>query len=112
MDGIFDRIKFNAEGLVPAIAQSASTYQVLMMAWMNREAIDLTITTKTATYFSRSRNEIWVKGATSGNTQSVVEMRLDCDGDTVLLLVNEAGPACHTGTDTCFDADLIAEFHS
>lgn len=110
MDELFERIKFNPDGLIPAIAQSAQTGEVLMLAWMNRESIELTLTSKSATYFSRSRNEIWVKGATSGNTQKVTEIRLDCDGDTILLKVEEAGPACHTGNQTCFDADLIAEF--
>lgn len=112
MDGLFERIRFNVDGLVPTIAQSAVTGEVLMLAWMNRESLELTLSTKTATYFSRSRNEIWVKGATSGNTQKVKEIRLDCDGDTILLKVVEAGPACHTGAKTCFDEDLIMEFEA
>lgn len=112
MDGLFERMKFNDDGLIPAIAQSATTGEVLMLAWMNRESLELSINTKTATYFSRSRNELWVKGATSGNTQKIKEIRLDCDGDTILLKVEEAGPACHTGARTCFDEDLILEFEA
>ena len=112
MSEIFDRIKFNSDGLVPAIAQAADTGEVLMMAWMNQVALELTIATQKATYFSRSRNQLWIKGETSGNTQKVREIRLDCDGDTILLKVEPAGPACHTGANTCFDADLVLRFES
>lgn len=112
MSEILDRIKFNADGLVPAIAQAADTGEVLMMAWMNQAALELTIATKTATYFSRARNQLWIKGETSGNTQKVREIRLDCDGDTILLKVEPAGPACHTGANTCFDEDLVLRFES
>jgi phosphoribosyl-AMP cyclohydrolase len=101
------RLKRNADGLVCAVAQQHDTGKVLMVAWMNDEAIDLTLTTRRATYFSRSRNQLWVKGETSGNTQHVREARIDCDGDTILLLVDQTGPACHTGTPTCFDNGLI-----
>lgn len=104
---IADRLKRNDAGLVAAIAQDATTGAVLMQAWMNDEALHLTLTTGQATYWSRSRNELWVKGATSGHTQKVREARLDCDGDTVLLQVDQVGPACHTGTTTCFDSDLL-----
>ena len=97
-----DRVSFNADGLVPAVAQDASTGQVLMLAWMDREAVTETLSTGAATYFSRSRGRRWVKGETSGNTQKVLAMALDCDGDTLLLTVEQTGPACHTGTATCF----------
>jgi phosphoribosyl-AMP cyclohydrolase len=101
------RLKRNADGLVCAVAQQRGTGEVLMVAWMDDEALDRTLTTRRATYFSRSRNEIWVKGETSGHTQQVHEVRLDCDGDTVLLIVDQTGAACHTGDRTCFDADGI-----
>jgi len=101
------RLKRNADGLICAVAQQRGTGEVLMVAWMNDEALEATLTTRRGTYFSRSRNEIWVKGETSGHTQQVHEVRLDCDGDTVLLTVDQTGPACHTGTRTCFDADLL-----
>lgn len=104
---IADRLKRNDDGLVAAIAQDLTTKAVLMQAWMDDEALHLTLTTGQATYWSRSRNELWVKGATSGHTQKVHEVRLDCDGDTVLLLVEQTGGACHTGDITCFDADLL-----
>lgn len=102
-----DRVNFNADGLVPAIAQDVKTGDVLMLAWMNREALELTLINREATYFSRSRNSLWIKGATSGHTQAVIEVSLDCDGDTVLLKVEQVGGACHTGDHTCFDADVI-----
>ncbi len=95
-------VSFNAEGLVPAIAQDAKTGQVLMMAWMNRETLKATLETGEVTYWSRSRNEIWHKGATSGHTQKLVEAWVDCDGDTLLMKVEQTGPACHTGARSCF----------
>jgi phosphoribosyl-AMP cyclohydrolase len=101
------RLKRTADGLVCAVAQQRGTGEVLMVAWMNDEALELTLTTRRGTYFSRSRNEIWVKGETSGHTQQVHEVRLDCDGDTVLLIVDQQGAACHTGDRTCFDADVL-----
>ena len=101
------RLKRNSDGLICAVVQQRGTGEVLMVAWMNDEALDRTLTTRQGTYFSRSRNTIWVKGETSGHTQHVHEVRLDCDGDTVLLVVDQTGPACHTGTHTCFDADLL-----
>lgn len=104
---ILDRVAFNEAGLVPAIAQDVANGEVLMLAWMNREALELTLTTGAATYFSRSRNEIWVKGATSGHTQRVIEVSLDCDADAILLKVEQVGGACHTGDHTCFDADVV-----
>jgi len=96
-----------ANGLIPAIAQDARTNQVLMLAWMSEESLVKTIESKRATYFSRSRNEIWVKGETSGHFQEVVEISFDCDGDAILLKVNQIGNACHTGAVTCFHNDLL-----
>jgi phosphoribosyl-AMP cyclohydrolase len=101
------RLKRTADGLVCAIAQEHGTGAVLMVAWMNDEALHLTLTTRKATYYSRSRQQLWVKGETSGHTQHVREVRLDCDGDAVLLVVDQTGPACHTGTHTCFDGDVL-----
>ncbi len=89
--------------LVTAIAQDAGSGRVLMVAWMDAEALARTLATGLATYYSRSRQELWVKGLTSGNTQRVVEVSLDCDGDAVLLRVDPAGPSCHTGLESCFD---------
>lgn len=102
-----NRVRFNSEGLVPAIAQDASSGDVLMLAWMNAEALTRTLETGNATYFSRSRQELWVKGGTSGNRQTVREVALDCDHDTVLLTVNQLGPACHTDTKTCFTGRVV-----
>ncbi|HYS39293.1 MAG TPA: phosphoribosyl-AMP cyclohydrolase [Pseudonocardiaceae bacterium] len=101
------RLKRTTDGLVCAIAQEQGTGKVLMVAWMNDEALHRTLTTRKATYYSRSRQQLWVKGETSGHTQHVHEVRLDCDGDTVLLTVDQTGPACHTGTHTCFDSDVL-----
>ena len=101
------RLKRNPEGLVCAIAQQRGTGEVLMVAWMDDEALHRTLTTGRATYWSRSREEYWEKGATSGNGQQVHEVRLDCDGDAVLLVVDQTGAACHTGERTCFDADVL-----
>ncbi|MGH3432511.1 MAG: phosphoribosyl-AMP cyclohydrolase [Thermocrispum sp.] len=96
------RLKRNADGLVAAIAVDATSGAVLMQAWMNDEALALTLATRRATYFSRSRQALWIKGEESGHTQHVREARIDCDGDTILLRVDQVGPACHTGTPTCF----------
>lgn len=104
---IAKRLKRNADGLVAAVAQERGTGAVLMVAWMDDDALARTLETREATYYSRSRGEQWVKGATSGHTQKVHSVRLDCDGDTVLLEVDQAGGACHTGDHTCFDADLL-----
>ena len=95
-------VKFNDQGLVPAIVQDADTKEVLMMGWMNAEALEKSLSTRLATFFSRSRNAIWVKGETSGHTQAIVEARVDCDQDVVLLLCRSNGPACHAGYHTCF----------
>jgi phosphoribosyl-AMP cyclohydrolase len=101
------RLKRTPDGLVCAIAQQRGTGEVLMVAWMDEEALRRTLATRKATYWSRSRGEYWEKGARSGHTQRVHEVRLDCDGDTLLLIVDQTGPACHTGTRTCFDTDLL-----
>ncbi len=103
------RLTRNADGLVPAVVQQHDTGEVLMLAWLNDEALALTLRTGRATYFSRSRRELWIKGETSGHRQWVREVRLDCDGDTLLIKVDQEGGACHTGDWTCFDADLIAD---
>ena len=95
-------LKFNEAGLIPAIAQDATTHEVLMLAWMNAESVAQTLETGTVTYWSRSRQAFWIKGETSGNAQKMVEMRLDCDRDCLLVLVDQTGPACHTGRRTCF----------
>ncbi|HEV3171150.1 MAG TPA: phosphoribosyl-AMP cyclohydrolase [Actinocrinis sp.] len=104
---IADRLRRTADGLVPAIAQQHDTGEVLMLAWMDDEALRRTLATGRATYWSRSRREYWVKGDTSGHVQRVVSVALDCDGDTILLKVDQTGPACHTGTRTCFDGRTL-----
>jgi len=99
----FDELKFDDRGLIPAIVQDASTREVLTLAYMNRESLARTIETRETWFWSRSRNELWHKGATSGNTQQVVDLVADCDGDAIVVLVKPAGPACHTGARSCFD---------
>jgi phosphoribosyl-AMP cyclohydrolase len=101
------RLKRDPNGLFVAVAQDRTSGQVLMVAWMDDEALARTLETRKGTYFSRSRNQYWVKGETSGHTQHVHSVRLDCDGDTVLLEVDQVGAACHTGDRTCFDADQL-----
>ena len=101
------RLKRDPNGLFVAVAQDRASGQVLMVAWMDDEALARTLETRKGTYFSRSRNQYWVKGETSGHTQHVHSVRLDCDGDTVLLEVDQVGAACHTGDRTCFDADEL-----
>ncbi|MBO9520386.1 MAG: phosphoribosyl-AMP cyclohydrolase [Nocardioidaceae bacterium] len=101
------RLKRNEHGLVPAVVQQHDTGEVLMLGWMDDEALHRTLTTGRGTFWSRSRQEYWVKGETSGHRQHVVEVRLDCDGDTLLVKVDQEGPACHTGARTCFDADQL-----
>jgi len=97
-----ENLKFDASGLIPAVVQDADTNQVLMLAYMNAESFQLTLETKETHFWSRSRQELWHKGATSGNTQQVIEVKVDCDADTLLIRVHPAGPACHTGEQTCF----------
>jgi len=99
---LIDDLKFDAHGLLPAIAQDASSGRVLMLAWMNREAFEQTLATGFAHYYSRSRKKQWKKGETSGHVQKIVDMYLDCDGDTLLLKVEQTGPACHTNRESCF----------
>ncbi|MEC8074637.1 MAG: phosphoribosyl-AMP cyclohydrolase [Pseudomonadota bacterium] len=97
-----DVVKFNDQGLVPAIAQDSTSGTVLMLAWMNRDAIDQTLASGLVTYYSRSRQSLWQKGETSGNTQRLVDMQFDCDADAILMLVEQTGPACHTNRPNCF----------
>lgn len=102
-------IKYDAHGLVPAVVQDASNGQVLMLAYMNEEALQATLDTGQAHFWSRSRQELWHKGATSGNVQQVLDIAVDCDADTLLLRVHPAGPACHTGKQSCFYRDINGE---
>ena len=95
-------LTYNEQGLIPCIVQDAQTGEVLMMAWMNEESVGLTLAQRTTWFFSRSRQELWHKGETSGNTQQLVELRYDCDADCLLARVVPEGPACHTGERTCF----------
>ena len=99
-------LAYDERGLIPCIVQDARTRDVLMMAWMNAESVRLTLESGQTWFWSRSRGELWHKGATSGNTQQVVELRYDCDADTLLALVEAVGPACHTGNPTCFYRQL------
>ncbi len=101
--------RYNEQGLIPAIVQDNQTHEVLMMAWMNGDAYHLTCQTGQAHFWSRSRNSLWLKGETSGNIMTVVEMRIDCDEDTLLLLVRPAGPTCHTGNISCFFRQITKE---
>ena len=96
------QVRFDPDGLIPAIAQQWDTREVLMLAWMDAEALRRTLVSGKGTYWSRSRQQYWVKGETSGHTQQVREVRVDCDGDAILLLVDQEGPACHTGVASCF----------
>ena len=102
-------VKFDDRGLIPAIVQQHDTGEVLMMAWMNEESLRLTLTTGTTWFWSRSRQELWNKGATSGNMQQVISVHTDCDSDALLVKVDSPGPACHTGSRTCFFKELDAE---
>ena len=99
-------LKYNDSGLIPAIAQDVETGEVLMMAWMNATSVQQTLKTGDVTYWSRSRQEFWVKGATSGNTQKLVAFKLDCDRDCLLVTVRQTGPACHTGRRNCFYTEV------
>jgi phosphoribosyl-AMP cyclohydrolase len=106
---LIENIKYDANGLIPAIVQDAETKGVLMMAYMNADSLRITLEKGETVFWSRSRSELWHKGATSGNIQKVVEIKVDCDADTLLVLVNPAGPACHTGNQTCFYCELCKE---
>nr|WP_251036052.1 bifunctional phosphoribosyl-AMP cyclohydrolase/phosphoribosyl-ATP diphosphatase HisIE [Paenibacillus sp. ISL-20] len=109
LEQVSEHIRWDASGLVPAIVQDAQSKQVLMMAYMNRESLRLTLESGETWFWSRSREELWHKGATSGNVQTVVSMTYDCDGDTLLLLVDPKGPACHTGQTTCFYNEITVQ---
>ncbi len=102
MQNLQSEIRYDVNGLIPAIVQDVNTNEVLMLAYMNAESLGLTLSTGETHFWSRSRQELWHKGATSGNVQRVVEVRVDCDADTLLILVQPAGPACHTGQRSCF----------
>jgi len=102
MKEILKKLKFNENGLIPAIAQDEKTSEILMMAWMNEESLNLTLSSGYATYFSRSRNALWKKGDTSGHVQKVISIAADCDFDCILLKVEQTGAACHTGEKSCF----------
>lgn len=104
-----DTLVFDDRGLLPVVAQDVDSGEVLMLAWANRDALERTLATRDAHYWSRSRGELWRKGATSGNTQSIVDVRFDCDGDAVLYVVQSAGPACHTGERSCFHRPMEAD---
>jgi phosphoribosyl-AMP cyclohydrolase len=103
---LLDDALFNEQGLIPVIAQDSGTKKVLMLAWMDHEALRRTLRDGRVTYYSRSRKEYWRKGDSSGNTQTATHAQLDCDGDVVLLQVHQHGPVCHTGTTTCFDGSV------
>ncbi len=102
-----DKIKFDEKGLVPAIVQDAHTLQVLTLAYMNRESLEITIREERTCFWSRSRQELWRKGETSGNTQKVTALIADCDYDAIVVLVDKKGPACHTGAESCFHNEII-----
>lgn len=106
---ILEKVQFDSQGLVPAIVQDAATREVLMMAYMNRESLERTLETGETYFYSRHRQELWHKGATSGNLQSVKHVRVDCDFDTLLIEVAPAGPACHRGTYSCFEVEPTIE---
>ena len=104
-----EKVKFDEKGLIPAIVQDATTKEVLTLAYMNQISLEKSIETRETWFYSRSRQELWHKGATSGNTQTIVEMKLDCDQDAIVVLVNPAGPACHTGAISCFSESILKE---
>jgi phosphoribosyl-AMP cyclohydrolase len=103
LEANLESLKFDSNGLICTVVQSVDTNRVLMVAWMNRESLQLSLEQGETVFWSRSRSELWHKGATSGNTQQIVSLQADCDGDTLLALVRESGPACHNGTESCFD---------
>lgn len=106
IDEFINGLKYNAEGLIPAIAQDATTREILMMAYMNKESLEKTLTTGYATYYSRSRQCLWLKGETSGHLQKVKTIRIDCDQDTVVLMIDQTGAACHEGYASCFFREI------
>jgi phosphoribosyl-AMP cyclohydrolase len=108
-EDVVGRAVFNDQGLIPVIAQDASSRDVLMLAWMNKDALQLTLREGRVTYFSRSRGELWRKGDTSGHIQHATRILLDCDGDSLLMDIHQQGPACHTGSQSCFDVGNAGE---
>ncbi len=106
---VINQLAFNDQGLIPVITQDVTSKEVLMFAWMNKDALQLTLSTKRMTYWSRSRNQLWIKGETSGHTQMLASMAFDCDGDTILCQVEQSGAACHTGRPNCFYLKVDAE---
>ena len=102
LEAVLGKLQLNEQGLIPAIAQQQSSGEVLMLAWMNRQSLEETLKRGQVCYWSRSRQALWFKGESSGNVQRLIEMRIDCDGDTILCLVNQTGPACHTDRPNCF----------
>lgn len=102
LSDVIDQLAFDEQGLIPVITQDASTKSILMFAWMNKQALEKTILDRRMTYWSRSRQKLWIKGETSGHTQELVAMSFDCDGDAILCLVDQSGAACHTGRPDCF----------
>ena len=109
LNAVIENLAFNDSGLVPVITQDASSKEILMFAWMNKESLEITLATKRMTYLSRSRQQLWVKGETSGHTQTLISMAFDCDGDAILCLVEQSGAACHTGRKNCFYLKVDAE---
>jgi len=109
LEQLFNKLNFNADGLIPAIAQSHDTNEVLMMAWMNKEAVLETLTTGRVCYFSRSRGKLWRKGESSGQIQTLKNFRIDCDADTILMKVDQVGVACHTGRRSCFYEEVAKD---
>ena len=109
LNAVIENLSFNDSGLVPVITQDASSKEILMFAWMNKESLEITLATKRMTYWSRSRQQLWVKGETSGHTQTLISMAFDCDGDAILCLVEQSGAACHTGRKNCFYLKVDAE---
>jgi phosphoribosyl-AMP cyclohydrolase len=102
LSDVIEQLAFDEQGLIPVITQDASTKSILMFAWMNKQALEKTILNRRMTYWSRSRQKLWIKGETSGHTQELVAMSFDCDGDAILCLVDQSGAACHTGRPDCF----------
>ena len=109
LEELIDQLAFNDQNLIPVITQDAKSKDVLMFAWMNKEALTLTLTTQKMTYWSRSRKQLWVKGETSGHTQALVSLAFDCDGDAILCQVTQTGAACHTGRPNCFYLRVSAD---
>ena len=106
---VLQQLQFNDQGLIPVIAQQRATSEVLMLAWMNREALEQTLSTGQMCYWSRSRQKLWFKGESSGHTQALIELRIDCDGDSLLCVVDQKGPACHTNRTSCFYLSVKSE---